>query len=196
MTPLQQFYEEIKDCPKCKLSQTRTHLVFGEGKPDAEILFVGEAPGANEDLQGRPFVGAAGKLLTELLAGIGIRREDVYIANILKCRPPDNRNPLPDEIETCMPYLWRQIELIRPRVICSLGNFSTQTLTGRKLGIMKVRGQHVQVKNFFVFPMLHPAVALHQGGTRALLKEDFENLKKFLALDLRPQPQPEQMGLL
>ena len=193
MILLQQFYEEIKDCQKCGLAPTRTRLVFGEGNPNAQIMFVGEAPGFHEDQQGRPFVGQAGKLLSELLASIGLRREDVYIANVLKCRPPENRNPEPIEIDTCMPHLWKQIELITPKVICSLGNFATQTLLGKKVGITKVRGQHFQVKNFFVFPMLHPAAALHQGGMRPALLEDFENLKKFLERDLQPVPQPEQV---
>lgn len=195
MIPLQQFYEEIKDCQKCGLARTRTHLVFGEGNPNAQILFVGEAPGFHEDQQGRPFVGAAGKLLSELLATIGLRREDVYIANVLKCRPPENRNPEPIEIESCMPHLWKQIELIKPKVVCTLGNFATQTILGKKVGITKVRGQHFQVKSFFVFPMLHPAAALHQGGMQPALREDFVNLKKFLEMDLRPVPQPEQVEL-
>ena len=195
MNPLQQFYEEIKDCQKCGLARTRTHLVFGEGSPNAQILFVGEAPGFHEDQQGRPFVGAAGKLLSELLASIGLRREDVYIANVLKCRPPENRNPEPAEIESCMPHLWMQIELIKPKVVCTLGNFATQTILGKKVGITKVRGQHFQVKNFFVFPMLHPAAALHQGGMQPALREDFGNLKKFLEKDLQPVPQPEQVEL-
>jgi DNA polymerase len=194
---LKQLYEEIKDCQKCVLAGSRTHLVFGEGNPDADILFVGEAPGFHEDQQARPFVGAAGKLLSELLASIELRREDVYIANVLKCRPPENRNPEPDEIESCMPHLWKQIELIRPKVICTLGNFATQTVLGKKVGITKVRGQHFQVKNFLVFPMLHPAAALHQGGMKPALREDFENLRRFLAKGLQPVPQPEQveMGL-
>ncbi len=195
MIPLQQFYEQIKDCQKCGLARSRTHLVFGEGNPNALILFVGEAPGFHEDQQGRPFVGAAGRLLSELLASIGLRREDVYIANVLKCRPPENRNPEPIEIESCMPHLWKQIELIKPKVVCTLGNFATQTILGKKVGITKVRGQHFQVKNFFVFPMLHPAAALHQGGMKPALREDFENLKKFLEKDLQPVPQPEQVEL-
>ncbi|HXC61515.1 MAG TPA: uracil-DNA glycosylase, partial [Nitrospiria bacterium] len=163
MIPLYQFYEEIKDCQKCGLARSRTHLVFGGGNPNTQILFVGEAPGFHEDQQGLPFVGRAGKLLSELLAAIGLQREDVYIANVLKCRPPENRNPEPIEIESCMPHLWKQIELINPKVICTLGNFATQTILGKKVGITKIRGQHFQVKNFFVFPMLHPAAALHQG---------------------------------
>jgi DNA polymerase len=195
MIPLQQFYEEIKDCQKCGLARSRTRLVFGEGNPNSQVLFVGEAPGSHEDQKGLPFVGAAGKLLSELLASIGLRREDVYIANVLKCRPPENRNPEAIEIESCMPHLWKQIELIHPKVVCTLGNFATQTLLGKKIGITKIRGQYFQVKNFFVFPMLHPAAALHQGGMRPALREDFENLKRFLEKDLQPVPQSEQVEL-
>jgi len=197
---LKQFYHEIKDCQKCPLAGSRTQIVFGEGCPDARIMFVGEAPGFHEDQQGKPFVGAAGKLLTELLQTIGLSRDEVYIANVLKCRPPDNRNPVPDEIESCLPHLRKQIELIKPKVVCTLGNFATQVLLGKKVGITKIRGQYFQVQNFFVFPALHPAVALHQGGMRQALQEDFQNLKKFLDLNLEPDPpqadQPEQMGLL
>ena len=194
MNPLQQFYEEIKNCRKCRLCESRTHVVFGEGHLNAEIMFVGEAPGENEDLQNRPFVGAAGKLLTDLLGGIGLKREDVYIANVIKCRPPENRNPQSDEIESCLPYLWNQIELIKPRVICTLGNFAAQALLEKKVAITKIRGQHFQVRNFFVFPMLHPAAVLHQGNLRPALLEDFQNLKQFLGKGLKPAPQPEQMG--
>jgi DNA polymerase len=194
MIPLLQFHEEIKNCQKCGLSRHRAHVVFGEGNPNARIMFVGEAPGFHEDQQNRPFVGAAGKLLTDQLGKIGLKREDVYIANVIKCRPPDNRNPQPEEIESCLPYLWKQIEMIAPRVICTLGNFAAQALLDKKISITKVRGQHFQVKNFFVFPMLHPASALHQGGFRRLVEEDFENLKKFLTQDLKPESQPEQMG--
>jgi DNA polymerase len=194
MTPLQQFYEEIKDCRKCRLCEARTHVVFGEGNPKAEIMFVGEAPGENEDLQNRPFVGAAGKLLTDLLGGIGLKREDVFIANVIKCRPPENRNPQADEIDACLPYLWKQIEMIKPRVVCTLGNFAAQALLDKKVSITKVRGQYFQVRNFLVFPILHPAAVLHQGNLRPALSEDFQNLKKFLAKGIQPASQPEQMG--
>jgi len=194
MTPLQQFQDEIKDCRKCGLHKSRTHVVFGEGNPMTEIMFVGEAPGENEDIQNRPFIGMAGKLLNELLAGIGMKREDVYIANVVKCRPPENRNPAAEEIESCKPYLWKQIELIRPRVVCTLGNFAAQALLDRKVAITKVRGQHFQVKGFMVFPMLHPAAALHQGNLRPALLEDFQNLKKFLGAGITPAPMSEQMG--
>lgn len=193
---LHQFYREIKDCQKCPLSRSRTQIVFGEGRPDARLMLVGEAPGLHEDRQGRPFVGAAGRLLTELLGSIGLTREDVYIANVLKCRPPDNRNPAPDEIESCMPHLRQQIDLVKPKVVCTLGNFATQVLLGRRVGITKIRGQHFQVGGFFVFPALHPAAALHQGGMTQALREDFQNLKKFLDLNPEAKPQPEQIALL
>ena len=194
MNTLEQFYQEIKDCRKCGLCESRTHVVFGEGNPEAEIMFVGEAPGENEDLQNRPFVGMAGKLLSDLLAGIDLKREDVYIANVVKCRPPENRNPQPDEIAACKPYLWKQIEIIKPRVVCTLGNFAAQVLLDKKVAITKVRGQHFQVRNFLVFPMLHPAAALHQGNLRPALLEDFKNLKRFLGQGIQPVQQPEQMG--
>ncbi len=193
---LQRYYDEIKDCRRCELASGRTQVVFGEGRADADILFVGEAPGFHEDRQGRPFVGAAGRLLDEMLQSIGLSRSEVYIANVLKCRPPGNRNPEAGEIESCLPHLKRQIELIQPRVVCALGNFAAQVLLGRKVGITKVRGRHFQVASYFVFPALHPAAALHQDGLAAALREDFQNLKKFLESDPRPQTQPEQIGLL
>lgn len=201
MDALDSFRSEISDCRKCGLCRTRTHVVFGEGNPKAEIVFVGEAPGRNEDLENRPFVGAAGKLLSRLLGGIGLDRKDVYIANVIKCRPPENRNPSREEIESCLPFLWRQIEIIRPRVVCTLGNFAAQALLGRKVAIMKVRGIHEQINTFFVYPMLHPAAALHQGGLRKSLEEDFADLRRFLQTGPEPAARPElsnpdQMGLL
>lgn len=143
-------------------------------------MFVGEAPGFYEDRQGEPFVGAAGKLLTELLQSIGLARSDIYIANVIKCRPPNNRDPLPDEIITCKPFLLQQIELIQPKLVCTLGNFATQTLLERKVGITKVRGQVIRLEHFVVFPLFHPAAALHQGNLRVPLKEDFQKLKAVL----------------
>ena len=193
---LQSFYEEIKDCQQCALAAGRTQVVFGDGNPEADIMFVGEAPGYYEDRAGKPFVGAAGQLLASLLQDIGLTRDEVYIANVLKCRPPKNRNPQAEEIETCKPYLYRQIELIQPRVICTLGNFATQLLLGKKVGITKVRGQHFHVQNFCIFPMLHPAAALHQERFRDAVQEDFHNLRAFLDQGLRPTPAQEQMPLL
>lgn len=170
----------LHDCQRCQLSAGRTQVVFGTGNPHAAIMFVGEAPGFYEDRQGEPFVGAAGKLLTELLQSIGLERSDIYIANVIKCRPPNNRDPLPDEIDTCKPFLLQQIALIQPKLVCTLGNFATQTLLERKVGITKVRGQVIQLEHFVVFPLLHPAAALHQGNLRVPLKEDFQKLKAVL----------------
>ena len=170
----------LHDCQRCQLSTGRTQVVFGTGNPHASIMFVGEAPGFYEDREGVPFVGAAGKLLTVLLRSIGLERSDIYIANVIKCRPPNNRDPLPDEIDTCKPFLLQQIELIQPKLVCTLGNFATQTLLERKIGITKVRGQVIQLEHFVVFPLLHPAAALHQGNLREPLKEDFQKLKTVL----------------
>ena len=155
-------------------------MVFGTGNPHASVMFVGEAPGFYEDKQGIPFVGAAGKLLTDLLGSVGLSRSEIYIANVIKCRPPNNRDPLPDEVETCQPFLIQQIQLINPRLVCSLGNFATQTLLGKKVGITKVRGRAFRLPEFVLFPLLHPAAALHQGNLRGSLEEDFKKLKQVL----------------
>lgn len=197
-TALQTFYDEIKDCQRCPLAAGRTQVVFGSGHPEADLMFVGEAPGYYEDREGVPFVGAAGKLLDGLLHEVGLQRSDLFIANVLKCRPPQNRDPLPEEIEACKPYLFRQIEIIQPRVVGTLGNFATQLLLDKKVGITKVRGQHFPVQNFFVFPMLHPAAALRRESFRDVVREDFAKLRAFLDAGLpRPAPAPthEQMPL-
>jgi uracil-DNA glycosylase len=178
---LQEFHETIKDCPRCTpLVASRTQVVFGDGHPQAEIMFVGEAPGFYEDRQGKPFVGAAGRLLDQLLIEVGIQRRDVYIANIIKCRPPNNRNPRAEEIDNCKPYLLTQIDMIRPKVVCTLGNFSTQALLGKKVGITKVRGQAFAMGSYTLIPMLHPAAALHRETLLEAVKEDFRNLRKIL----------------
>jgi DNA polymerase len=190
------FYEEIKNCKKCQLAYSRKNIVFGAGSAEARVVFVGEAPGYYEDQQGEPFVGAAGKLLSELLAGIGLDRKDVYIGNVLKCRPPQNRNPLPEEIELCKPYLLKQLEIINPRVVCTLGNFATQTILERRVPISSVRAKPVQVGKFFVFPLYHPAAALHRGDMLEPLREDFRKLKEFLDSDKEPEPKAEQLQLL
>ncbi|MBI3327971.1 MAG: uracil-DNA glycosylase [Nitrospinae bacterium] len=186
---LPEFHEQIKDCQKCALAASRTQVVFGDGNPQAEIMFVGEAPGYYEDRQGKPFVGAAGKLLDQLLGEIGISRADVYIANVIKCRPPENRNPRAEEVESCKPYLLAQIEMIHPKVICTLGNFSTQLLLGTKVGITKVRGQPFDKGTYFVIPMLHPAAALHRESLLDAVKEDFQQLRKFLDSGVQPTSQ-------
>ena len=192
-------YEEMRSCERCALSKTRTSVVCGFGNEKSDIVFVGEAPGFHEDKQGKPFVGAAGKLLTELLAGIGIAREDVYIANVLKCRPPGNRSPLPAEIELCRTFLDRQLEAINPKAVCTMGNFSTRAVLQKEVYISKVRGVPVKMGKFTVFPLYHPAAALHRGDMRVPLKEDFEKLKAFLESASRPEPdeekEPEQLSL-
>ncbi len=177
--------EEVECCSNCALGETRTRAVFGEGDPGADLMFVGEAPGYHEDQQGRPFVGQAGKLLEQLLASIGMTREQVYIANVLKSRPPNNRDPRPEEIDACRPYLWRQIEIIRPKVICTLGNFATKLLSGDQRGITKVHGQPRPTEfaghKLYLYPIFHPAAALYTPANLATLKEDFLRLPELLA---------------
>lgn len=192
---LEDLYQEMRDCQKCPLSRNRTNLVFGIGNENSEIVFVGEAPGYYEDKEGKPFVGQAGKLLDKLLASIGLKREDVYIANVLKCRPPENRDPLPEEVQICKPYLFRQIEIIKPRVVCTLGNFATQTILEKKVGISKVRGKPQQVRNFLAFPLFHPAAALHQNWVLEPLHEDFRKLREFLDSGIAGKPESSQMEL-
>lgn len=173
--------ESLRDCRRCALHESRTNIVLGAGSPDAQVMFVGEAPGYNEDIQGQPFVGAAGRLLDELLKEIlGISRDSVYIANVLKCRPPENRDPTAIEIETCKPFLLRQVEVISPRIVCALGNFATRTLTDRREGITKLRRKVIRSGGRFVFPMFHPAAALHRGDLYDDVRLDFATLKKFL----------------
>lgn len=187
-------------CVRCRLANTRTQAVFGVGNPRADVMFVGEGPGFHEDRQGEPFVGAAGQLLTRLLMGIGLRREDVYIANVVKCRPPGNRDPMPDEIEACRPYLVGQLENIRPRVVVTLGNFATRVILDRQVSISRVRGQRFELDGRTVIPTFHPAAALHGGGEggpqMAALRADFQAIAALLA-----EPVPavvgaeEQLGL-
>jgi uracil-DNA glycosylase family 4 len=175
--------EHIGECRRCSLADTRTTLVFGVGDPYARLMFVGEAPGKNEDLKGEPFVGAAGRLLDELLAGIGLSRSEVYIANVLKCRPPGNRDPLTVEVETCTPFLSRQIELIDPRVIATLGNFATRYVLRTTAGITTLRGKLYRVGGRCVVPVFHPAVALYDGSRRPDLQDDFKRLRAVLDRD-------------
>ena len=175
---------EVDSCTRCPLHETRTRAVFGDGDPGADLMFVGEAPGYHEDQQGRPFVGQAGKLLEQLLASIGLTREHVFIANVLKSRPPNNRDPLPDEIAACRPYLWRQIELIRPKVICTLGNHATKLLTGDPAGITKVHGRPrahtINGVDLYLYPIFHPAAALYTPAMLDTLKQDFLRLPDLL----------------
>lgn len=191
LIPLQDLAQSLHNCDRCKLAKLgRTQVVFGVGNPHASVMFVGEAPGFHEDRQGEPFVGAAGKLLNELLQSAGLSRSDIYIANVIKCRPPNNRDPEPDEVETCKPFLLQQIASIRPKVVCSLGNWATQTLLERKVGITKVRGQVFSLKEFALFPLLHPAAALHQGGMLEPLRQDFRKLREFLEAQSAEQTGP------
>ena len=180
-------------CTRCVLADTRTQVVFGSGHPDADLMFVGEAPGFHEDKQGVPFVGAAGKLLDQLLAGIGLTRPDVYVANVLKCRPPGNRDPQPDEIEACEAHLWRQVELIQPRVVATLGNFATRLLSGRPTGITRVHGQEQETtlggRRVLLYPIYHPAAALYTPRMLEVLKSDFARLPELLGREVAP-PEP------
>lgn len=191
-TTLQDLAKSLHNCQRCKLAKLgRTQVVFGVGNPHASIMFVGEAPGFNEDQKGEPFVGAAGKLLNDLLASASLSRDQIYIANVIKCRPPNNRDPEPDEVETCKPFLMQQIQLIRPKLVCTLGNWATQTLLERRVGITKVKAQAFYMKDFVIFPLLHPAAALHQGNLLDTLKDDFKKLKEFLDRHTKPvEPSP------
>lgn len=188
---LVELYREVASCARCPLAETRTRAVFGAGNADAGLMFVGEAPGAEEDRQGLPFVGRAGQLLGELLAEIGMSREEVFICNVLKSRPPGNRDPLPAEIDACQPYLWRQIELIQPSVIATLGNFATKLLTGNPAGITRVRGtpqvHTLGGRTVFLMPLLHPAAALRTPAMKEALREDFAKLPALLTEAL-PEP--------
>ena len=178
---LQELSGSLHNCQRCKLGKMgRTQVVFGVGNPNASIMFVGEAPGYNEDQQGEPFVGAAGKLLDKLLESAGLSRSQVYIANVIKCRPPNNRDPEQDEVDTCKPFLLQQIEMIQPKLVCTLGNWATQTILEKKVGITKVKGSAIRLERFVVFPLLHPAAALHQGNLLPTLQEDFKKLKAYL----------------
>ncbi len=184
----------VASCTRCRLAQGRTQVVFGAGNPHAELMFVGEAPGFHEDKQGLPFVGQAGKLLEKLLAGIGLERGDVYIANVLKCRPPGNRDPQPDEIEACESHLFRQIELIEPTIVATLGNFATKLLSGRPLGITRVHGQEQETtlgsRSVTLYPLYHPAAALYTPAMLKVLESDFARLPELLGRALTP-PEPE-----
>ena len=179
---------EVATCTRCALHETRTQAVFGEGDPSADLMFVGEAPGYHEDQQGKPFVGQAGKLLEQLLATIGLTRSQVFIANVLKSRPPGNRDPQPEEIAACEPYLLRQIELIAPRVICTLGNFATKLLSGSQTGITRVHGVPQRTtlggRQVYLYPVFHPAAALYTPANLSALKEDVLRLPEVLALPL------------
>jgi uracil-DNA glycosylase len=213
---LVELFKEVQNCTRCPLHETRTKAVFGAGNADAELMFVGEAPGADEDRLGLPFVGRAGQLLNEMLEGIGLSREDVFIANVLKSRPPGNRDPRPAEIEACKPYLFEQVRLIEPKVVCTLGNFATKLLSGNPAGITRVRGapqvHELGERPVFLLPLFHPAAALRTPALKETLRGDFELLPSLLAgpapgavpdageeIEARPEdpprPSDEQMDL-
>ncbi len=185
---------EVSACTRCRLAEGRTQVVFGVGDPNADLMFVGEAPGFHEDKQGFPFVGQAGKLLDKLLAGIGLTRDDVYIANVLKCRPPGNRDPQPDEIEACEGHLFRQVALIEPKVVATLGNFATKLLSGKQLGITRVHGQEQEVtlggRSVLLYPIYHPAAALYTPAMLNVLEEDFRRLPELIGRVNAPPPEP------
>ncbi len=200
------YKDETLGCTRCPLASTRTQVVFGSGDANAELMFVGEAPGYHEDQQGVPFVGQAGQLLEKLLNGIGLTRADVYIANVLKCRPPGNRDPQPEEIEACESHLFRQIELIRPTLVATLGNFATKLLSGKPTGITRVHGVPQQVtlggNDVTLYPLYHPAAALYTRSMLGVLEQDFQRIPELLgrapdpgsetpfALDAEPEPEP------
>jgi uracil-DNA glycosylase len=189
------FAAEVAGCTKCRLAEGRTQVVFGVGDSDADLMFVGEAPGFHEDQQGRPFVGQAGKLLDRLLAGIGLERDQVYIANVLKCRPPGNRDPQPDEIEACEAHLFRQIALIEPKVVATLGNFATKLLSGKPTGITRVHGVEQETtlggRRVLLYPLYHPAAALYTPAMLKVLETDFARLPELLGrLIAPPEPVP------
>jgi uracil-DNA glycosylase len=191
---LQEVRAEALGCTKCGLSRGRTQVVWLDGNIESDLMFVGEAPGFHEDRLGKPFVGAAGQLLDNLLAGIGLDRSKCVICNVLKCRPPANRDPAPDEIEMCSPYLEAQIHYIRPRIIVTLGNFATRFLLRRQLSISHVRGRKFEAYSATVIPTFHPASALHSGGAgspaMAALRSDFDLIKQELLRSRMPSPEP------
>src|SRR3954471_9434055 len=194
-------YEQARGGAKCpEFVATRTQVVFGAGNANADLMFVGEAPGANEDRMGRPFVGQAGKLLDQLLVEVGLERADVFISNVLLCRPPGNRDPHPVEIDNCQDYLLRELELIEPRVVCTLGNFATKLLRGDNAGITRVHGRdEVRVvgnRAVRLYPLYHPAAALYTPRMLEVLREDFARIPALLALDPPEQPAPEEPVLV
>src|SRR4051794_16960968 len=193
--------DQASGCTRCRLAESRTQVVFGSGNAHADLMFVGEAPGFHEDKQGLPFVGQAGKLLSKLLEQIGMTRNDVYVANVLKCRPPGNRDPQPDEIEACESHLFKQIELIQPTVVATLGNFATKLLSGRPLGITRVHGQEHETtlggRKVLLYPLYHPAAALYTPAMLKVLESDFARLPELLGRALAPvAPPPVELSVV
>ena len=207
MTELEAVAAEAAGCTRCRLHQSRTQVVFGQGDPNAELMFVGEAPGFHEDRQGLPFVGPSGQLLNRLLTGIGLRRQDVYICNVVKSRPPQNRDPLPDEIAACRPWLDAQIRLVDPKVVVTLGNFAAKTLLETTTGITRLRGRAYPFQGRVLLPTFHPAAALHAQGRRTAglspleaMEDDFRVLAELLAAqapasEASEDRSSEQLGL-
>src|SRR4051812_21136108 len=192
---LRAVWQQATTCTRCpQLAAVRTTVVFGSGHADSDLMFVGEAPGANEDKQGLPFVGQAGRLLDTLLSEIGLTRGDVFVANVLKCRPPGNRDPLPQEIDACQDYLFRQLELIQPKVVCTLGNFATKLLRGDMTGIPRLHGRdelrQIGPRVVRLYPLFHPAAALYTPAMLATLREDFARIPELLARPAPEQPDP------
>ena len=179
---LKQLRDEIGDCHRCQLSEGRSNIVFGEGNPDADLVFVGEAPGREEDIKGEPFVGKAGQLLTRIITAMGLNREDVYICNVIKCRPPHNRDPLPSEIEMCEPFLKGQLDIIRPRVICALGSFASQTLLKSEVRISRLRGQFRDYHGVPLMPTYHPSFLLRNPHAKREVWEDIQLVMELLDL--------------
>ncbi len=176
--------QQAHDCTKCRLAGTRTQVVFGTGHPNADLMFIGEAPGRDEDLQGKPFVGRAGQLLTDIIKAMKLTRDDVYIANVIKCRPPENRNPEADELDACRPFIHRQIELIKPKVIVTLGKFALQSLTGKAHAVSAARGQWTEYEGIKVMPTYHPAYLLRTPSAK---KDVWNDMKKVMAaLGIKP----------
>ncbi len=196
MAELSQIAEEASTCTRCRLSGTRTNVVFGMGNPSADLMFIGEGPGEQEDRQGLPFVGRSGQLLDRLiLEEMGLTRENLYIANTIKCRPPGNRDPLPDEIELCWPYLEKQLELIDPRVVVTLGNFATKLLLGTSEGISRLRGRSYPYRSGYLVPTFHPSAALRGGGqVLAQMRADLVRAKEALSAARPPKSQALPLG--
>jgi len=197
---LEDVYNEVLNCKKCALHKNRTNVVFGSGNDKAVVIFIGEAPGYYEDLKGKPFVGAAGKLLTKLLKSVDLSREQVYIANVIKCRPPNNRDPLSGEIDICKKYLYAQIDFINPQIICTLGNLATKLILKKNVGITSVRGKLFRVGGRLVLPIYHPAAALYTPSYLPSLEKDFVTMKKVLDKQIELQIEDEveskeQLGL-
>src|SRR4051812_20240533 len=196
---LKAVWDQARACQRCpQLAATRHTVVFGSGNADADLMFVGEAPGANEDQQGLPFVGQAGRLLDQLLSEIHLTRAEVFAANCLKCRPPGNRDPLPQEIDACQDYLFKQLELIQPKVVCTLGNFATKLLRHDMTGITRLHGRdelrQIGPRVVRLYPLFHPAAALYTPAMLATLRGDFERIPELLAKPAPEQPEPEPVA--